>query len=356
MHLCPTKHQHSMRKNTPARCGECGGSTGPFTTFVNASTASTHFVCSRCSAESSASEITDLAELDEQLLEMEENLVKMEPLLKNAPKHDDLPEGLAQFAQTPLSMYNSMQMYVAALKTRRVEILSSSRSTEKIQYELDQMLSEENYEAAILLKKELEQVKANPPKKKPKKEGKSKILFQKTDESAGKCVSCKTNHPKAPGLFYEVDFPNIHEMCVSCIGQQIPSIVRTIKTADYMIEQMKRFSKFSDGLSSLGLLMQMRDDPNADFEAFKNSPKSKSSNHQFNENFIEALQSQKEYLELVKEDPNDIDELVNLQKMFEQLPEKERDLIDMLSKAMMEVFGEMPDKKKKKKSEPKKKK
>jgi hypothetical protein len=349
-----------MSKHTPIRCSECGGTSGPFTTYVNAATAETHFVCNRCSAEGSAADITDLAELDERLSETEENLLKMEPMLKKADEKNDLPEGLALFAQTPMTLYKSMQMYVAALKTRRIEILSSTRSSEKIQYELDKMLSEENYEAASLLKKELDQVQVNPSKKKPKKEEKSKVLFQKTDETAGKCINCKTNHPKAPGLFHNLDFPNLHDMCVSCIAQKIPSIVRTVKTADYMIEQMKRFSKFSDGLSSLGLLMQMRSDPDADFEAFKNAPKSKSSSHKFNQDFIKALESQREYLLLIKEDPNDIDELVNLQNLFNQLPEKDKDLVEILGKVLREAFEEIPKKKKtgkgKPKSEPKNKK
>ena len=335
-----------MSKTKSTRCGECGGTVGPFTTYFNASTAETHYVCNRCSAEGSASEITDLAEIDQHIAEIESNLLKMEPMLKQSTRQDDdLPEALRQFVQTPMSVYKSMQDYLAALKTRRVELVRTTRNPEKLKYELDKLLSEENYEAAALLKKELDTLLTQPPKKSDLKEKKSQVLFQNTDATVGKCIACKTNYPKPPGLFHDFEDPKVHEMCLSCIGIQMISLVRSVKSADYMIDEMERFAKMSDAMATLGKMVQMDEEERDKFQSIEDLPKSKSSTQRFNEKFIKLLKEHRDFLGVIKENPEDIEKFVKMHEMFNQLQKEDKELFKLLGQALVEVM---------KKDEPKK--
>ena len=332
-----------MSKTKSTRCSECGGTVGPFTTYVNASTAETHYVCNRCSAEESAASFTDLAEIDAHIAEIESGLAKMEPMLKQSNrKEDDLPAGLAQFVQTPMSMYKSMQDYLAALKTRRIELIGTTRNPEKLQYELDKLVSDENYEEAALLKKEMEDLRTQPAKKSDLKEKKSKVLFQNTDKTSGKCVSCKTNYPKAPGLFQEFEDPKVHQMCLPCIANDMISLVRTVKMADYMIEEMEGHAKMTDGLSTLGKLMQMDQKTRDKFRSIDDLPKTKSNTQRFNEKFIGLLKEHRDFLALIKEDPKDIAQFINMHEKFNQLSKEDKELFTLLSQAFIKAVGDAP--------------
>ena len=339
-----------MSKTNTTRCSECGGTVGPFTTYFNASAAETHYVCNRCSAEGSAAQFDDLAELDEHIAKVGRDLVEMEPLLKKSSRSNDLPDGLAQFAHTPMTIYKSMQDYLAALKTRRIELLATTRNPEKLQYELDKLLSEEKYEEVAALKKEIDDLRNRPTKKADLKEKKSKVLLQNTDPTVGKCVSCKTNYPKPPGLFMELEDPKVHQMCLPCIARQTASIARTVKTTDYMIEAMESFAKMSEKLAMLGMMMQMDEDERAKFQSEDDLPKVKSSTQRFHEVFIKNLKEHRAFLVALKEDPKDVQMFIDMQEKFDLMPRDEKDMILMFAKELVEMMNN--DKKKSKPSSP----
>ncbi|HFA50836.1 MAG TPA: hypothetical protein ENJ95_17650 [Bacteroidetes bacterium] len=247
-----------MRKSKLTRCGKCGGKSKPFTMFANASTGETYALCINCMSSGAANRIDDLAEIDELIERQEKMIEELEPMVKES-EDMELPPALEAFAFTPFKSYKMAQMTLAALKSRRLELLSKGENEERLQYELDKKIEEEKYEDAGDIQKRLDKLKAAPKKKRAAKKNKIKIapanLFVSDEEADGRCPRCQQRFPKPPGLFHKFDIGDCHEMCLPCCVHEIPKHVKTVKMADEMIAEMENFADMMDKMALLGKMM-----------------------------------------------------------------------------------------------------
>ena len=118
------------------RCSKCGQSLKGYasTLFVSVFAPSEAFtICGRCAAEDHAKSLVSLAEADHFIEETTEHLEELEELITKCPQMPPLPEGLESIAMTPLSVYRTLQAYLAAFKSRRMEIIAEMESEQRLQ-------------------------------------------------------------------------------------------------------------------------------------------------------------------------------------------------------------------------------
>jgi len=285
-----------MRKSKPTQCGKCGGNTPPFTLFANATTAESYALCINCMGNQSTNHIDDLAEIDALIEEQEELLAKMEPIIQEAGDMEVPPE-LEAFAFTPLKTYKMIQMTLASLKTKRVELLSTGENEYRLKYELDKKIAAEEYEAAKEIQERLDKLKKQPAKKQ-KQQGAIKTkkpanLFVSEEAAAGRCIRCNTRFPKPAGLFKDFDIGNCHDMCLPCCAYEVPKYIHSVEIIDQMIVEMEKFAKMMGGMSLLSRLMT-EGDSNLDFEKEKAALNSNS--HPESKLVIDHLRARKDFL------------------------------------------------------------
>ncbi|TVS12593.1 MAG: hypothetical protein EA424_22435 [Planctomycetaceae bacterium] len=125
------------------------------TLFVSVFAPSEAFtICGRCAAEDHAKSLVSLAEADHIIEETTENLEELDELIKKCPQMPPLPEGLESIAVTPLSVYRTLQAYLAAFKSRRMEIIAEMESEQRLQYQIQKAVEAEDYELAAELDKQ----------------------------------------------------------------------------------------------------------------------------------------------------------------------------------------------------------
>jgi len=247
-----------MRKTKSTRCGKCGSNNPPFTLFVNATTAESYALCINCKGNQVSDSIDNLAEIDAQIAEHEELLKEMEIIVQEAGDME-LPPELEAYAFTPLKTFKMIQLTLASLKTKRVELLSSGANEHRLQYELDKKIEDEKYEEAGTIQKKLNDLKTNPKKKKKlvkdKVQKRAVNLFVSEEAAEGRCIRCKDRFPKPPSLFIDFDIGNCQEMCLPCCAIEVPKKVHSVEVVDQMLAEMHRFSKMMNGMSLMGRLM-----------------------------------------------------------------------------------------------------
>ena len=289
-----------MRKNKPTRCGKCGGTAKPFTMFANASTGESYSLCINCMSSRTANYVDDLGELDELISQHEEMITGLESIIKERGKMEISPE-IEEFGFTPMSTYKMAQLTLASLKAKRLELLSNDKNEGRLQYELDKKIDEENYEEARAIQKELDELKTNPKKKRRgfvKKEKKSFSLFASNEAAEGRCIRCKRNFPKPPGLFYNKEIGDCHDMCISCCIHEIPRHVNSIKMAEEMIEDMEKYMNMMDKMSLLGNMMR---EESGETDLQGKDEHSKSPVQRANDAMLDVLKRRKNLLEKTNE-------------------------------------------------------
>ncbi len=112
-------------------------------------------ICGRCAADDHAAGLVSIEEADHFIEETTMNLEKLEELIKLCPETTPVPEELEPFAMTPLKVYRALQAYLAAFKSRRMELMTEMGSEQRLQYEIRKAVDAENYELAAELKKQL---------------------------------------------------------------------------------------------------------------------------------------------------------------------------------------------------------
>ena len=133
-------------------------------------------------------------------------------------------------------------------------------------------------------------------------------------------------------------------MLFRSIANDMISLVRTVKMADYMIEEMEGHAKMTDGLSTLGKLMQMDQKTRDKFQSIDDLPKTKSNTQRFNEKFIKLLKEHRDFLVLIKEDPKDLDKFINMHEKFSQLQKEDKELFKLFSEVLIEALKDEPKK------------
>lgn len=332
-----------MKRTTPTRCGKCGGSTPPFTMFVNASTGATHALCVNCMGNEAAGNMEDLAEIDGRIEEYEEMLKNMEEMIKDAEVDESgVPEGLRAFAFTPMQMYRSLQVSLASLKTRRLELLKTDESEESLQYELDKKVAEEKYEEASSIKKRLTALKNRPKRRKKARKRRSKPiseLFSNPNDDIGKCVRCRERFPKASGLFRKYNLGDCHNMCLPCCVEEVPKHVSSVRMADEMIEEMGQFSKMLNGLQMFGKLMS-DDVTEEDIEHYE---KMKSGatvpTNLTNARMVAALEARKSVLQNGTQEEKAIGGAKHFMNLLRLIGEEDKEMLKEVMGEVVEIFG-----------------
>ena len=122
------------------------------TTYVHVPTGQTDFICPKCQALDATDDLKSPDEMDKAIAELEAISKNLESIISRMPEMPDVPKGLESFAFTPLSMYKSVQESLAALRTRRVELMTRQGSTERLNYELRQAVERGDFEEAAKIR------------------------------------------------------------------------------------------------------------------------------------------------------------------------------------------------------------
>ena len=136
-------------------CLKCGQNFNGFAAIMM-STSGTHaqMVCPRCAAEEHANSFESLEEADHFIEEVKGILKSLEKIMAERPEMPQVPEGMEAGAMTPLSVYKTMQLHLAAFLSRRMEMLTEAGSDARIAYEINKAIKAEDYERAAALKKQ----------------------------------------------------------------------------------------------------------------------------------------------------------------------------------------------------------
>ncbi len=142
---------HSSGNKVCLKCGQ--GLSGLASLMMVTPTSGATLLCARCAAEQHANSFVSLEEADH-FIEEATNLVEtLEKFIENCPEMPAVPEGLDTVAMTPLSVYRTMQIHLAAFKSRRMEMLTEVGSRTRAEYEIKKAIEAEDYELAAELKK-----------------------------------------------------------------------------------------------------------------------------------------------------------------------------------------------------------
>jgi protein-arginine kinase activator protein McsA len=149
------------------KCTECGQPAKGMLTMFNISKMESKTICGRCRAKKSALRFTKLKKLDKEIAEYEKLAGMYEGLISRNPEMPVVPEAIQGFAMTPLTIYSEIQDFLAAYKSRRMELITQEGSETRLKYELKQSIEKEDYERSAVIRDKLES------KKKMKKSKKS---------------------------------------------------------------------------------------------------------------------------------------------------------------------------------------
>ena len=145
-------------------CTRCGQPAKGMLTMFNISKMESSTVCGKCRAKDAALHFTKLKKLDKEIAEYEKLAGMYEALISRNPEMPNVPESIQAFAMTPLTIYSEIQDFLAAFKSRRMELLTQEGSETRLKYELKKSIEKEDYERSAEIRDKLES------KKKKKKE------------------------------------------------------------------------------------------------------------------------------------------------------------------------------------------
>jgi protein-arginine kinase activator protein McsA len=137
-------------------CTRCGQAAEGMLTMVNTNNRAASTVCGKCRAQEAALAFTKLKELDKEIAKYEELAGMYEGLVTRNPKMPEVPESIQAFAVTPLTLYGEIQDFLAAYKSRRMEIMTQEGSETRLQYELKKSIEKEDYERSAVIRDTLE--------------------------------------------------------------------------------------------------------------------------------------------------------------------------------------------------------
>ena len=135
------------------KCSKCGRNDLMLTMFANISTGEKGTLCPICMR---GNKTRTLKEIDDELREYEKIEKSLAEIIQDNPKMPNIPDELASFAYTPLSAYRSTQAAIAHLKTQRMELMTQVGSKERLEYELQKAVENEDFVKAAEVKKQLE--------------------------------------------------------------------------------------------------------------------------------------------------------------------------------------------------------
>lgn len=136
-------------------CLKCGQKLNGFASILmSAPDTQAQLACPRCAAEEHANSFESIEEADQFIEEINGILKSLENIMAKRPEMPDVPEGMEAGAMTPLSVYRTMQIHLAAFNSRRMEILTAAGSDARIEYEINKAIKAEDYERAAELKKQ----------------------------------------------------------------------------------------------------------------------------------------------------------------------------------------------------------
>lgn len=113
-------------------------------------------ICGRCAADDHAKSLTSIEEADDFIEDTMQSIASLEKIIAKLPEMPAVPEGL-EGAMTPLTVYRTMQLHLAAFKSRRMEMLTEADSEVRLAYEIKKAIEAEDYELAQQLKRRQEQ-------------------------------------------------------------------------------------------------------------------------------------------------------------------------------------------------------
>jgi protein-arginine kinase activator protein McsA len=134
------------------KCTNCGAEGETLVTYIHAQTGKTDLICGRCQAKDAANGYKTVAELDSAILKYEKIGSDLEDLIASGIEMPDVPKGLESFAHSPLTMFRDVQFSLAALRTRRVELMTHQDSSQRLNYELKKAIENSDYEKAAKIR------------------------------------------------------------------------------------------------------------------------------------------------------------------------------------------------------------
>ena len=145
------------------QCSSCGRTDLPLTITINASTMKKLTLCSVClhngGPSGKSKKKVNLKDLDKELAMYEDLAKKYEEMIKEMPEMPDLPEGLAQYAMTPLSAYKGIQAVLGDVRAQRMTAMTDMNSETRLEYELKKSLSVEDYAQSAVIRDKLNKKK-----------------------------------------------------------------------------------------------------------------------------------------------------------------------------------------------------
>ncbi len=160
------KLQQKREYTDDNQCSSCGRTDLPLTITINANNMKKLTLCSVClhngGPSGQAKKKVSLKKLDKEIASYEDLAKKYEEMIKEMPEIPDLPEGLAQYAMTPLSAYKGIQAVLGDLRAQRMAAMTDMNSETRLEYELKKSLAAEDYAQSAVIRDKLNK------KKKPK--------------------------------------------------------------------------------------------------------------------------------------------------------------------------------------------
>ncbi len=138
------------------KCTQCGQRGLGIAAFANTAGGKTDYKCDRCMAKNQAQSIKSVREIDELIAQYEKLDKTLEDIIKQLPQPLDIPKGLGGFAMSPMSSYKSVQIFLAELRPRRMELLAEVENESRLQYELEKALKDEDYDKAAEIRAKLQ--------------------------------------------------------------------------------------------------------------------------------------------------------------------------------------------------------
>ncbi len=138
-------------------CLTCGQALSGLASLMMVSpTAGASLLCARCAAEEHARSFVSLEEADCYIEEATGMVESLERIIAKCSEMPKIPAGLEAGAMTPLSVYRTMQIHLAAYKSRRMEMLAEAGSRARAEYEIKKAIDAKDFELAAELKKRYE--------------------------------------------------------------------------------------------------------------------------------------------------------------------------------------------------------
>lgn len=143
-------------ENVCPNCGQERLLSPSVVTISVSSPSSPEILCARCAAEQHAATLQSVEEADRLIADVTEKLETLEGMIAMSPQIPTVPSGLESLAMTPMNIYRMLQDHVTAFKVRRLELMTSMESDERLQIELKKAIDAEDYKLAAEIKRKLD--------------------------------------------------------------------------------------------------------------------------------------------------------------------------------------------------------